>query len=193
MTATLTETINSLGPERAARLLSATAKYQARLIDLDVTATTKGFTRMQGRAVPYDTWADVGWYLESHAWGSLYASTTERPHLPLLLWHDRQSFPIGVSTGWEHRVDGLVGTWTLNDRDEAQEAARLAKSGELGHLSIGFQPIRSQWDMADHWAPELGYDFMDRVTRLESRLLEVSVVATPAFADAEILDVRSAR
>jgi phage head maturation protease len=33
---------------------------------------------------------------------------------------------------------------------------------------------------------------MDRMTRLESRLLEVSLTPTPAFADAEVTMVREA-
>jgi len=150
------------------------------------------YTHIEGRAVPYDTWADVGWYLESHAAGSFRQSTTHGAGktLPLLLFHDNRSFPIGGSVEWTSEDDGLHGAWALNDRPEAQEAAKLARSGELGYLSIGFSPIRSNWEFADEWGMDLGWDHMDKVTRLESRLLEVSMVATPAFATAEVTLVR---
>ena len=191
MTATLAETIKSLGPERAARYTAAMSRSAARLVDVDVTKTAAGYSTLEGRAVPYDTWADVGWYLEEHRYGSLHYTTAANRNLPLHLWHDSRSWPIGHSVNWRHQGDGLYGTWELNDRPEAQEAARLARSGELGYLSIGFSPIRSQWDMAEVWDPDLGPEYMDKVTRLESRLLEVSIVSTPAFADATVTNVRS--
>lgn len=166
----------------------------ATILEIRDVETSGGgpYTHLEGRAVPYDTWANVGWYLEQHAKDSLKQSTTggTGKTLPLLLFHDHRSFPIGGSVEWRSDSDGLYGVWVLNDRPEAQEAARLAKSGELGYMSIGFLPIRSNWDWAEEWQPELGPDHMDKVTRLESRLLEVSVVSTPAFADAEVTLVR---
>ena len=40
--------------------------------------------------------------------------------------------------------------------------------------------------------PTCGPDYMDRCTRVEARLLEVSLVPTPVFADAQVSLVRSA-
>ena len=68
----------------------------------------------------------------------------------------------------------------------------LAESGDLAYLSIGFSPIRSAWEYVEDFNPDLGPDHMDRVTRLESRLLEVSLTPTPAFSTAEITMVRTA-
>lgn len=151
---------------------------------------------LEGRAVPYDTDADIGWFVESHRDGSFKGSTKagSGKNAPLLLFHDNRSFPIGHGESWRHDGGGLDGVWRLNDRPEAQEAARMAEAGDLVGMSIGFQPIRSEWEFLgdDAWNPDLGPDHKDRVTRLESRLLEVSLTPTPAFADAQVAAVRAA-
>ena len=161
----------------------------------DVAAVGKPFHYLEGRAVPYGEWASLGLFMESHDAGSLKQSTDNGKGrgLPLLLFHDQRSFPIGVSEQWTHRDDGLDGRWKLNDSPEAQRAAGAAERGELTGLSIGFQPIRSRWEFVawDDWDPELGPDHMDKVTREESRLVEVSVVSGPAFPSAQVTDVRS--
>ena len=69
----------------------------------------------------------------------------------------------------------------------------MAETGELGYLSIGFVPIRSVPEMAGDYNPALGEDHMDRITRVEARLVETSIVPTPAYADAEVTLVRSYR
>jgi HK97 family phage prohead protease len=154
------------------------------------------FNFLEGRAVPYDTPADIGWFVETHRSGSFKGSTkagTGRA-LPLLLFHDNKSFPIGKAHSWRHDDGGLDGVWQMEDSAEAQRAAKAANDGMLTGLSIGFQPIRSQWELLDdgEWNPDLGSDHKDRVTRLESRLLEVSLTPTPAFADAQVDSVRHA-
>ena len=163
------------------------------LRDVDV-AGRRPFTHLEGRAVPYNQWADVGWYLEQWHRDALERSTTAGTGkgLPLLLWHDHHNWPIGLSEGWKSKADGLHGVWRLNDSTEAQRAADLARSGEMGWLSIGFSPIRSDWALCDEFNPELGPEHMDRVTRMEARLLEVSLVSTPAFEEAEVTLVRTA-
>jgi hypothetical protein len=144
--------------------------------------------------VPYDTWADVGWFMEQHQVDSLKQSVTggTGARLPLLLFHNNRSFPVGSSDSWDSQPDGLHGVWRLNELPEAQQAAMLAEAGDLAWLSIGFMPIRSEWQYVDDWNPDLGPEHMDRVTRVESRLLEVSLTPTPAFADAGVTMVRTA-
>jgi HK97 family phage prohead protease len=164
-----------------------------RLADAQAVGIGTKATYLEGRAVPFDTWADLGWFLEQHDAGSFVATTKAGSGrgLPLLLFHDNRSFPIGVSESWKHDGGGLDGVWRLNDGTEAQRAAKAADDGELVGLSIGFQPIRSEWDFVDDWNPAMGPEHMDSVTRLESRLLEVSLTPTPAFADAQVALVRS--
>lgn len=161
----------------------------------DVQAVGKPYRFLEGRAVPYDTWADVnGFFLEAHQLDSFKRSTKggSGKALPLLLFHNNQSWPIGHAETWDHRSDGMHGVWRLNDRPEAQQAAQMAESGDLVGLSVGFQPKRSKWTFVDDYAPDLGPDHMDSVLRLESRLLEVSMTPTPAFAEAGVTAVRTA-
>lgn len=148
---------------------------------------------LEGRAVPFDTWGDLGWFLEAHAPESFKRSTqgNKGQGLPLLLFHDNRSFPIGHAEKWTH-TDGLHGVWKLNESQEAQRTADAADAGDLNGLSIGFAPIRSDWHYVDDWNPDLGQDHKDRVTRQESRLLEVSLTPTPVFSEAGISCVRTA-
>jgi hypothetical protein len=171
-----------------------TRTYGVRLELRDVQAIGKApYKYLEGRAVPYDVFETISWFREQHAQDSFKQSTKggSGTRLPLLLFHDNRSFPIGHAEKWTHD-DGLNGVWQLNDSPEAQRAATMAEAGDLVGMSVGFQPIRSAWDFVEDWAPELGPEHMDRVTRLESRLVEVSLTPTPAFQDAEVLVVRSA-
>jgi HK97 family phage prohead protease len=110
------------------------------------------------------------------------------------LFHGRDDlWPIGLATRWQSKDDGLYGTWQLNDSPNAQRAAAMAKSGELGFLSIGFVDVRSVPELAGDYNPMLGEDHMDRITRIEARLVETSIVPTPAYADAQVTLVRDYR
>jgi hypothetical protein len=168
--------------------------YETTLELRDTQLVGKPYKFLEGRAVPFLTWAQVSYfYLEQHDIGSLDQSTKAGTGkgLPLLLFHNSRSFPIGISDSWSSQDDGLHGTWRLNDTTEAQQAARLADEGQFG-MSIGFAPIRSDWTYVEDFNPDLGHDHMDRVTRQESRLLEVSLTPTPAFIEAEVTMVRTA-
>jgi HK97 family phage prohead protease len=157
--------------------------------ELDAPPAQAGrYSEITGRAVPFDVWAPVeGWLVESHAPGSLERSTKagSAKGLPLLLWHDNRRWPVGRSLAWRNESDGLWGRWELNETADAQQAGSLARSGELGYLSIGFLPLQDDW----HEGAQ-DRDGRFQVTRLESRLLEVSLTPTPAFVDAQVSEVR---
>lgn len=164
--------------------------------------TVNGKTFLHGRAVPYNTPAAIGgWFMEEHAPGSLAASIKEAQAsrgLPLLMFHDASTFPIGVSDSWNDNREALDGVWRLDDSEEAQRAAKLATpdpetgTAILGYMSIRFAPIRSEWTYVDDWNPELGPEHMDSVVRVKSRLVETSLVSTPAFKEAAVEFVRTA-
>ena len=177
-----------------AELEIRTYRQALTLGEVEVEGRSGHLSEMHGRAVPYDTWAQIGlFYMERHAGNSLKRSTDGAAKgLPLLLFHDQRSFPVGTSSGWDHEADALYGTWRLNGSPEAQRAASAARDGELNGLSVGFIPSRMQWDHVDDWNPDLGPDHMDHVTYMESRLAEVSLTPTPAYVDAEVLLVRTA-
>jgi len=166
--------------------------FEAPLQLRDTQLVGKPFKFLEGRAVPYGEWASIGWFLEAHQKGSLDRTIDgAAKHLPLLLFHNNRSWPIGHVDSWRSDDGGLNGVWRLNETAEAQQAATLANAGDLTGMSIGFIPIRSEWQQVEDWAPDLGPDHMDRVTRMESRLLEVSLTPTPAFAGAEVALVRT--
>jgi HK97 family phage prohead protease len=160
-------------------------------IELRDVETTDSLSMLRGRAVPYGEDADIGFYVESFARGSLGKSARESAaRLPLHVFHDNRAMPIGSADKWEERDDGLYGVWRLTPEPEAQRAARHAQNGDLPFMSVSFQPIRSAWEFRDDYNPDLG--IKDRVVRTEARLLETSLVSTPAYANATVEWVRSA-
>lgn len=152
---------------------------------------------LEGRAVPYDTWADVGWFMEQHAPGSFARSIREAARkLPLLLWHNSRTFPIGVSDEWRDGEDALGCVWRMDTDDPlAVEAARKAADGLLTGLSIGFAPVGTRGEPGNDKQPAHEFTLDDNglmwVRWVESRLLEVSLTPTPAFAGAKVTHVRS--
>jgi HK97 family phage prohead protease len=184
-------------PTRHRRLVDGGAR-EARVIAaglaLSEVETNRGFTMMHGKAAPYgeigrrfffnEIWAD-GLFDESIA--GLSAK------LPLLIFHDDMTWPIGSATEWESKPgDGLYGTWLLDDSAEAQRTARLAADGHLNYLSVGYQPDLSEWDINDEsdWDPA-DASTLDTVIRLKARLMETSVVPVPLHHSAQIMLVAS--
>lgn len=138
---------------------------------------------MEGRAVPYGVWQDVRFYMEMIRQGAFEKSIKEANYqLPLLLFHDYKSFPVGVSERWTESDAGLDCVWRLSSSEQAQEAARLAREGMLTGLSVGFQGIHAERsDDGEYlW-----------VERTEARLLEVSLTPTPAYGGAKVSTVRT--
>jgi HK97 family phage prohead protease len=181
-----------IDPVAGNRFAQERVKFAAALQLTDVD-TTRGYSMMEGRAAPYGEWTNRAWFLESFGAGLFDKSIKQAAAaLPLLLWHDGMFWPIGSSAKWDSRADGLWGQWNLDTSADAQRAAQLAKDGHLGYLSVGYQPIRSSWTMSsdEEWDPA-DANTLDRVVRQEARLVEVSVLSTPAFSSATIDLVRS--
>lgn len=157
----------------------------------DVEADVKNgvLKELHGRAVPYGTPADIGWFLEEFGHGAFTKSIRESAAaLPLLLFHDDMSLPIGSARKWDEPKDGLWGTWSLAETRQAQEAGELAQAGHLGFMSVRFQPIRSTWTFVED---DRDPTAKDKVERHEARLLETSLVSTPAYNGATVKWVRS--
>lgn len=153
----------------------------------DVEVSTGRLSYLEGRAVPYGVACDVGWYTEVVEKGAFAKSIREAANgLPLLLFHDRGTLDshIGKAERWTETDDGLHGVWKLHDGDQAQRAAKMVEDGVLGYFSVGFQPIRSTTEFDD--------DDNVSIIRHEARLLETSLVSTPAYATAIVSKVRSA-
>lgn len=167
------------------------------LRELEVNATR---TMLSGIALPYGQQADIGWFLESFAPGSLAKSIREAARsLPLTLFHEDNALDshVGVASEWDDSAEALRGVWKLDQGPIAQRAAELATpdadgNAVLGYMSIRFAPIRSEWTYASDFNPDLGPAYKDRVLRTEARLVATSLVSTPAYAGANVEWVRSA-
>lgn len=127
-----------------------------------------------GRAVPYGTPTKIGGVQESFAANSIDAAdVVGKP----LAW--RHNEPIGVITEASNEPDGLYITAELLDTVQGRDAAILAKRGAVKGLSIGFEPLKSQWNRAK-----------TAVTHLSARVLETSLTHMPAYPTAGIASVR---
>lgn len=151
------------------------------------TSGTESGSFLEGRAVPYGEWTDVGWFMEQFSRGAFAKSIREAGNnLPLLLWHDNRSFPIGRSESWTEADGGLDAVWRIDTADPlAVEGARKAREGFLTGLSVGFVP------MPERDTVEVDELALPWITRHEARLSEVSLTPTPAYAGAKVALVRS--
>lgn len=161
-------------------------------LELREAQSVAGSRYVEGRAVPYNVEIDLGWYFEQFSPGAFTKSIRESARaLPLLLFHNDRDLAsvIGVNDTWDERNDGLHGVWKFDDTDDAQAAITRVESGSLAFMSIGFQPIAGDKGSVFTW------DDNDElhVLRKEARLVETSLVATPAYKDAAVTKVRAAR
>ena len=147
------------------------------------------YAAITGLVVPYDTPTIVGAYVEEWQRGAFTRSLTKQPRIPLLPFHDSRQIPVGQSIAWQDEPEGLYGIFKVLMTSAAQVAADWAAQGIVSGLSIGFVGEQADWRYATTYAPERGADHMDHVTRTQARLVEVSLVSTPAFADAQVTQV----
>lgn len=169
--------------------------YPAHRLEVRDIETDAALTQLHGRAVPYGERINVGWYDETIAPGCFTKSISEAARaLPLLLWHDNRSWPVGAAREWTESDGGLDAVWTLDDSDLAQRAARQARDGFMTGLSVGFAPMPhgSKWEFVEADVYDPGEGVVDHVIRTEGRLLETSLTPTPAYAGAGVSLVRSA-
>lgn len=98
----------------------------------------------------------------------------------LLLSHDRHTLAVGKAVGLREDPAGLVGEFRVSDTADGRDALTLVRDGVIDAFSIGFVPVRDQWNADETF-----------VERLEVKLSEVSLVNFPAFDGARITGVRS--
>jgi HK97 family phage prohead protease/HK97 family phage major capsid protein len=124
-----------------------------------------------GLAVPYGQDANIGGaYMERFVPGAI----TDVTDVKLFYGHEE---PIGkVLTGRETDA-GYEITAKVSDTARGNEVMTLMRDGVLNKFSVGFVPLESERDGST-------------VTRTKVSLKEVSVVPFPAFAGANITEVR---
>jgi hypothetical protein len=92
---------------------------------------------------------------------------------------DKQ-LPIGVVTEGKSTDAGFVIRARISETTKGNEAYALLKDGVLRNFSVGFVPGESKYD-----------EKTNTVTHTRADLKEVSVVAFPAYKNAQVLAVRS--
>jgi HK97 family phage prohead protease len=139
---------------------------------------------ISGLCVPYNVETFIrgpeGTYLEVMRPGVFARSLATEHVVPLMSWHSRTQFPLGVSARFDDTADGLFATFRLTERSHyAMTAWHHIVDGSLGGLSVGFRPIVTDWTF-----DERGRHV--RAVRVEAALVEVSVCAVPAYETARI-------
>jgi HK97 family phage prohead protease len=138
----------------------------SRVTGLDERAV--GRTDDEGRrvftALAYDINA-VDTYGTTMAPGALRAA---EGGVPLLLFHNRASFPVGKIVGWDHTDRGPEARFVFADTEEARTAEALVASGFLRGVSVGFIP-------SDGFVREDGV-----VVFTDAEVVEMSLTPTPS-------------
>lgn len=164
-------------------------------LELSEVEVNRGYSMMHGRAAPYGEVGLRQFYKETWA-DKLFDKSIRQAakSLPLLMFHDDMTWPIGSATDWDSVPgDGLYGTWSLDDSADAQRAAKMYAAGHLKYLSVGYQPILSRLELPDAGRLDLeDSSTWGTVTRLEARLLETSIVPVPLYPSAQIMLVAGA-
>jgi Escherichia/Staphylococcus phage prohead protease len=184
-----TPTIPDDGPE----LRTYAPSFEVR----DVDSGTGKPTRISGRAVPYNTPTDLGFFMEEFAPGAFAKSIRESAKsLPLSLFHRDHELEqlVGTNDEWIERRDGLHGVWRFDRSETAREAARMAEEGILNFLSIRFIPDPGRTkDLTKRDSRGILEDGAKYHFRREAaRLVATSLVSTPAYKDSTVSWVRSA-
>ena len=77
----------------------STYGYALELRDAQAVGAGRMYRYLEGRAVPYGEWSNMGEFMEQHAPRSFVQSTkagTGRK-LPLLPFHRRDGYPVGIA------------------------------------------------------------------------------------------------
>lgn len=145
------------------------------------TATVDADTRtFSGIAAPY---MQVSGDSRKHQFAvGMFGDTSDLPLVAVYAEHSLtasdQPVRIGRVESWDDQEDGLRFSARLNDTEAAQAVYASLKDGSLDSVSVSILATAS--DVAD-----------DVTTYTAAELLELSVVAKPAFAGARILLVNS--
>lgn len=125
---------------------------------------------LSGVAVPFNEVIKVGGIQEKFERGAI----TNIEDVKLFSQHKD---PIGKVTRGEETDEGYVIEARISDTEKGNEVLTLLRDGVLNKLSVGFAPVKDR--------KEDGV-----IVREEVTLKEVSVVAFPAYSNADVLSVR---
>jgi HK97 family phage prohead protease len=124
-----------------------------------------------GIAVPYNQEANIGSYTEMFVRGAISEDVSD---VKLFYGHEE---PIGKVVEGRDTDGGFEITALISDTQRGNEVRTLLKDGVLNKFSVGFIPVEQDRDGSV-------------VKRTKVSLREVSVVPFPAYAGANITEVR---
>jgi uncharacterized protein len=143
----------------------------------DTTATVDREARtIEGLAVPYGITARPGGSLRrpvEFARGSFDRTLKARADKVRLIVEHDQSRPVGKLIAYEDTAEGLLTTWRIASTSAGDQILAEAGEGIRDGLSVGADVIART-------------EHPDRVLITEAKLVEVSVVAFPAFDSARV-------
>ncbi|MDP9302536.1 MAG: HK97 family phage prohead protease [Actinomycetota bacterium] len=133
---------------------------------------------LTGLAVPYDTEAKIGNYIETFRRGAF--ADTDPAQVPLMAVHDRETLPIGRALRFTEDDAGLQAELRVSKTAAGDDVLELIRDGAATGLSVGFVPVEDSWNTD-----------RTRVERIRAKLVELSVTAFPAYREAKILAIRA--
>lgn len=148
--------------------------FQIRSVDTE-TGT------IEGVAAPFDEVFDAGDFKERFAPG-VFDDFESDSSIPLYAEHDHlvRGLPIGTIFEGSNTDAGFVIKANFNSTTKAADVRSLVNDGSLKSFSVGFNPVEGDYD-----------DDTNTITHTRAELMEVSVVAFPAYKTAGITAVRS--
>lgn len=137
-----------------------------------------------GTVVPYDEVATVndgqGPYRERFAPGAFTRSIEQTGgKVPLYPQHNSRELPIARGSNWQDTSSGLYGEFVIPNTRAGDDVLVLVQDGIVDSFSVGFRGIKAR-------------DEGGVTVRTEAALLEVSLVASPAYKNAVVAGVRAA-
>jgi len=162
-------------------------EYRTVAFELELRGDGDGRTLI-GRAVPYGPTAPIPGGTERFILGAFSRQIAGGPDALQRVklfgsHHDRLTGRAGVgkTVSLSEQTDGLHGAWQMYDTGPGNDALHLVSTGEVRGLSVGFKPLSSRR------APD------GTMERVSAHLDHVTLTNEPAYADAAIVAVRSAR
>jgi HK97 family phage prohead protease/HK97 family phage major capsid protein len=142
--------------------------------DIELRLDNLAERTIRGIAVPYGEGADIGGqYVERFVPGAIRGVNDVK----IFYGHDHKALPVGLAVEGRDTEAGYEIVARISDTTLGNDVLTLMRDGVLNKFSVGFLPIEQTRDG-------------NTVTRTSVDLKEISIVNWPAFASADITEVR---
>ena len=156
---------------------------------LELRSTDTEGRYVEAIATTFGVWEDVGYYEERMDPGVFDTSLSRSgADIKLLVSHEHVGPAVGKAVEWRKSDRELRGVFEFGTHEQAEAAYQATREGMFGGVSVGFLPGKGDDD--NLWEED-AEGYLSRVTRMQARLLEVSLTTVPANPGAQIVDVRS--